>query len=276
MSDPTEPGRKLDLSLPAYTFQSRLDRISNWLENSSKTEVLWLLPETKIIQRVRAALGADIANVPDEDIAVQIRAWAERNHSPLGNQLPPQTPTTGDPDWLARFKRLVTSIPGSVGCRFDQGSASLSISGLTASLRTGKAELSVSRGWDGAIQFKTEVPNAVFTASLSPQEWKLTFTLGNLAPSISDLESVFKKGEAALRGVLAEVDKINWRDAAKTKDRFEPYLDPLKAAVDAAAKAAAQKPGSVNLGLWASGDVPAAPSDTRHGVVLGLRLTVLF
>jgi len=274
MAEPRDPVRKLDLSVSPYAYQARLDRVANWLENSKS--LLQILPEAEVIRSVRAGLGAEVANLGDAEIGGEVRRWAERHGYRLVNPPTVKPPVDGEPEWLARFKRLVSTIPGSVYCNFNQGSASVSLSGLTAKLRTGKAQVSISRGWDGAIQFKTEVPNAVFTASLSPERWNLTFTLGNLAPSISDLETVFRKGEAALRGVLAETDKINWRDPSKTKDLFEPYLDPLKAAVDAAAKTAAQKPGSVNLGVWASGDVPGAPAGAQHGVLLGLRLTVLF
>lgn len=266
--------RKLDLSISPYSYQAKLDRVANWLEESKSG--LQLLPEAEVVRRVRAGLGSQVEILSDAEIGAEIRSWAERHGYRLVSPPVVKPSAGGEPDFIRRFKRLVSEIPGSVQWRFDQGSATISISGVTAALRTGKTQVSIGRSWDGAIQFKTEVPNAVFAASVSPEKWNLTFTIGSLAPDISQLETVFRKGEAALRGMLAETEKIDWKDLSKTKDQFSGYLDPIKSAVDAAAKTAAQKPGSVNLGVWAWGEVPGAPASAQKGAGIGLRLTVLF
>src|SRR5262249_4567438 len=90
-----------------------------------------------------------------------------------------------------------------------------------------------------------------------------------LAPNLADLEPVFQKGEAALRGALGNLQKVDWSNPTKTKQVFAPYLDPVKAAVDAVSKAAAVKPGDISFGLWVGGD-------TSGGVTGGLLLTIVF
>lgn len=274
MPDTSLSMRKPDLSISPYSYQAKLDRVANWLEESKSG--LQLLPEAEVIRRIRAGLGAQVDILSDAEIGAEVRSWAERHGYRLVSPPVVKPKIGGEPDFIRRFKRLVSEIPGSVNWRFDQGSATVSISGVTAALRTGKTQVSIGRSWDGTIQFKTEVPNAVFAASLSPEKWNLTLTIGSLAPDISQLETVFKKGEAALRGVLAETEKIDWKDLSKTKDRFSGYLDPIKSAVDAAAKTSAQKAGSVNVGVWAWGDVPGAPASAQRGSGVGLLLTVLF
>jgi hypothetical protein len=107
----------------------------------------------------------------------------------------------------------------------------------------------------------------------------MTFTIGKKAPNISDMEQVFKNGEAAIRGVVSNLDKVDFTDLGKTKDRFSPYLDPIKAAVDAASKTAALRPGEVNVGALVQGTMPGSGSGTAgvgSGVTAGVGVTITF
>lgn len=269
------PGpRKLDLSLPPDYLARPSMRVGDWLEKN--TNSLRALVEAQIIQRVRSALSAEISALSDADIAAQVKAWADRHGFRLVSPPPFSPHSAGESEIVSRLKKLFGSIPTSVQCNWNQGSATLSVSGATATLDAGKLKFAVSGGWNGEVQFKTQAPNAVFTASISPEKWSLTFTMGRLAPNISDLESVFKKGETALRGVLAEAGKIDWNNPSRVKDQFSPYLDPIKAAVDTASKIAAQRPGDVSFGAWIQGGVPGAPDSAPRGVTAGIRLTILF
>jgi hypothetical protein len=273
MPESRDQPRRLNLSLSSDYLAKPMMRVGDWLEKN--TNSLRALAEAQIVQRVRAGLGSEVSVLSDSDIAAQVRAWAS-NHGFRLVSPPPVSPMGGESEIVRRLKRLFGSMPGAVQYTGNQGSATISVSGLTATMNAGKVQVAISRGWNGEVQFKTQAPGAVFTASLSPDKWSLTLTIGRLAPSIADLETVFRKGEAALRGVLAEAGKIDWRDPSKTKQQFSPYLDPIKAAVDAASKTAAQRPGDVSLGAWLQGGVPGAPESAPRGVTAGIRLTVLF
>jgi hypothetical protein len=107
-------------------------------------------------------------------------------------------------------------------------------------------------------------------AEMSEKDWRMTLAFGELAPNLNELESVFRKGETALRGALGDLDKVDWKNPSRTRQVFAPYLDPIKSAVDAAAKTAKQRPGDMNLGLWVSG------SRSGPGVAGGVQLTILF
>ena len=72
-----------------------------------------------------------------------------------------------------------------------------------------------------------------------------------------------------MRGVLSNLDKVDFRDPGKTKTQFSPYLDPIKSAIDAASKTAAARPGDVSFGAWVQGGAP--PSQVFD--FQGLRVT---
>jgi hypothetical protein len=137
-------------------------------------------------------------------------------------------------------------------------------------LQSGNLQHSLTRSWGGDLQFKTQAPGVAFTASMGEKDWKMTLAFGQLAPDLNELESVFKKGEAALRGALGDLDKVDWKNPSKTKQVFTPYLDPIKSAVDAASKSAKLRPGDLALGAW----VGSSPSG--GGVAGGVQLTILF
>jgi hypothetical protein len=134
----------------------------------------------------------------------------------------------------------------------------------------------VQVGWDKTVQLSTEVAGMTFEASVGPQNWSMTFTIGKKAPNISDMESVFKNGEAAIRGVVSNLDKVDFRDPGKTKDLLSPYLDPIKAAVDTASKTAALRPGEVNVGAFVQGTMPGSGTPGAGGVTAGVGITITF
>ncbi len=269
MADGDMP-RKIDLSLPANYFSKPMTRVRDWLEKN--TNSLRAVAEPQIVLRIRGALGSEISVLNDGDISALVRSWAEDHGFRLVTP-PGPPPGIKESELKARLARLFGAIPTEINCDWGSGRGTISVSGLTAKLYAGKMQYSISRSWGGDLQFKTQAPGAVFAASLSSEKWSLTFTMGKLAPSISDLESVFKKGQAALIGAVGEIPNIDWSSVSKTKEKFAPYLDPIKSAVDAVSKTAALKPGDVSFGAWIEGGVPGGKA---QGVTGGLRLTILF
>jgi hypothetical protein len=265
MSEP----RKIDLNLSPTYFSKPMSLVSDWLDKN--TASLRASTEPQIILRVRGALGSQISVLNDGDISALIKSWAQSKGIRL-----PGTPAGDHPlqtgEIITKLKKLFGAIPTEVNVNWRGGSASITVSGATLNLRSGKVQYSVGTPWSGALDFKTQVPGAVFAASLSSDKWKMSFTIGKLAPDISKLEDVFKSGEKALRGAIGDLDRIDWHSASKTKEVFSPYLDPIKNAVDAAVKAAAVKPGDVSFGIWVEGPTSGGP----QGVSGGLRLTIVF
>src|SRR5260370_5354805 len=210
------------------------------------------------MQRARGALGPDLARLNNGDLAAQIAEWAKSHGSVVPGRSAAVRP--GDPEVVDRLKKLFASIPTDVKWVGPGGdSVAINVSGFTATVNSGQTRSTLSLGWDQAIAFKTQTSGMTFAASIGPQNWSLTFTMGRMAPNISDLESIFKKGEAAMRGGLSNLDKVDFRDPGKTKTQFSPYLDPIKSPIDAASKTAAARPGDVSFGAWVQGGVPGAP-----------------
>ena len=265
-----DPPRKIDLSLPANYFAGPMTRVSDWLNQN--TNSLRALNEAQIVQRVRTALAADITRLNDGDIAALVEAWAD-DHGFRLVRPPGPPPGVKESEITARLKRIFGAIPTKLEYDWTGGKAAITVSGATAALTSGKTEVSVTGTWGGELQFKTQAQGAAFAASMSSEAWKLSFTIGKLAPDLSSLETVFKKGQSALVGALGEIPNIDWKDPAKTKEKFAPYLDPIKAAVDAASKVAGMKPGDISFGVWVEGGMPGGPA---KGVSGGLRLTIVF
>ncbi len=272
MPDPPGAPRRLNLNLPSDYFSKPTTKLYDWLDNN--TASLRILSEAQIIQKARAALGPDLQRLNDADLAAHIRAWAKSHNFMLAGGPGAAPVHAGDPEVVERLKKFFGSIPTEVKWVGDQGSAAINMSGLAATLDAGKVKYAISQGWDGTVQFKTQTSGMTFAASLGPKNWSLTFNIGRTAPNLSDLENVFKKGETALRGVVSNLDKVDFQDPGKTKQQFSPYLDPIKQAIDAASKAAALRPGSVSVGAWFQGGVPGAPE--AGGVSGGIRLTIVF
>jgi hypothetical protein len=273
MADWAGPPRKINLNLPSDYLHKPTAKFVDWLE--ANTASLRMLSEDQIIQKARAALGPDLARLNNGDLAAQIAEWA-RSHGFVVTGSGGSAPVrAGDPEVVDRVKKLFASIPTNVKWVYPGGdSVAIDVSGFTATVNSGQTRSTLSLGWDQAIEFKTQTSGMTFAASIGPQNWSLTFTIGRMAPNISDLELIFKKGEAAMRGVLSNLDKVDFRDPGKTKNQFSPYLDPIKSAVDAASKTAATRRGDVSFGAWVQGSVPGVPG--AGGVSGGVGLTILF
>jgi len=272
MANPGRSPRKINLNLPGDYFSVPTTKFVEWLE--ANTSSLRLLSEDQIIQRARTAVGPELSRLNNDDLAAQIREWAKSNQLVLPGSVGAARVHAGDAEVVDRLKKLFASISPEVKWVYPGGDAAINVSGFTATVSSGQTRSTLSLGWNETIQFKTQTSGMTFAASLGPQNWSLTFTIGRMAPNIADLEQVFKKGETAIRGVLSNLDKVDFRDPGKTKNQFAPYLDPIKSAIDAASKTAATRPGDVSFGAWAQGGVPGTGG--VGGVSGGVGLTILF
>ncbi len=263
--------------------------LRDWLLKN--TDKLRLRPERDIILMARLELAPQISEMDNGDIAWEIHKWAE-THSllPVNWQgtpafLVPGNPgaapvRAGDPEILDRLKALLRtlgSIPTELKWVGDGASAGISFTGLTATVGQSGAKAQVTADWDRTLEFKTDISGMTFSAKIDPvnENWTMTFTIGRQAPNLSDVANVFQQGESAIRGVLANADKVDFSNPGKTIQLFTPYVTPIKAAVDAAAKTAAQRPGDISFGVSLRGGFPGAPSAPVGVTVMGL-LTIVF
>ena len=259
--------RKPGLGIPKNYFEGPMTIVCEWLERN--TDSLRVLQAPQILQRVRAALGSQVAALNDEDVHVAIRGWAKEHG--FSSVYPPGSPISKAQEFeiITRVKKVLSAIPTDVSVDGKNAAIKISVTGPTATLKAGSARISVGGDWSGALQFKTEASGAVFAASISQQNWSLTFGMGKLVPNLADMDTVLKNGEAALRGALSDLNKVDWSSPAKTKQLFSPYLDPIKSAVNAVSRTVSLKPGELNLGAWVAGDVSG-------GVTSGIRLVIVF
>lgn len=261
MGDP----RKLNLNLPADYIDKPAGLVRSWLQ--SNTASIRMLDHPQIATRVRTALGTQIRAISDSYLATLIAEWA-RNNGIASSTLPPRV-APGEPEIVAQLKKVFGAIPTSIKANLGSVGGEISVSGTTATVRTGPAVHSASRSWGGSYEFKTQVPGAAFIFTLSEKDWRMSLTFGSDAPDLSSLDGVFRKGEAAMRGALGNIDKLDVRNPGKSKQVLAPYLDPIKAAVTAAVKSIGVKPKSINFGVWTG-------SGPTTGATAGVQLTITF
>ena len=266
---------------------SPVSLLQDWLLKN--TDNLRLIPERDIILQARLALP-EISDMDNGDIAWEIHKWAE-THSFLPvnfvgtpSFVVPGSPgaapvRAGDPEILERLKALLKtlqSIPTEVKWTGDGASAGVSVSGATASLGKGNEKLQATAGWDRTLELKTDLSGMTFSAKIDPvnKNWTMTFTIGRQAPNLSDVANVFQQGDGALRGVVSNLDKVDFSSPGKTVRQFTPYVTPIKAAVDAASKIAAQRPGDISFGVSLKGGSQTSPGS--GGVTATGLFTVVF
>lgn len=261
MGDP----RKANFSLPADYIDKPASQVRSWLQSNSPT--IRMLDPPAITARVRSVLGMQIRALNDADLAVLVDEWARNNGIAPSNPAPRGAP--GEPEILAQLKKTFGAIPTSIKLNRNNVGGEISVSGATATIRTGPMVSAVSRGWGGNFELKTQVPGAAFVLALDQKDWRMSLTFGSDLPDLSSLDGVFRKGEAAMRGALANIDKLDMRNPAKSKQILTPYLDPIKSAVTAAARSASARQNSVNVGVW-TGSSPST------GATAGIQLTIVF
>lgn len=268
---------------------SPVQLLQDWL--TKNTDQLRLRPERDIILLARLELAPQISEMDNGDIAWEIHKWAE-THSllPVNWQgtpgfLVPANPgaapvRAGDPEILDRLKALLKtlgSIPTDLKWVGDGGSAGISFSGASITSGKGNEKATITAGWDRTLELKTDISGMTFSAKIDPvnENWTMTFTIGRQSPNLSDVANVFQQGEGAVQGVLANADKVDFSNPGKTVQQFTPYLTPIKQAVDAAGKIAAQRPGDISFGVSLKGGLPGAPA-TAGGVTATALFTVVF
>lgn len=261
MGDP----RKVNLSLPADYIDKPSGQVRSWLQ--SNTSSIRMLDQSQIVARVRTALGPQIRALNDGDLAALVAEWAKANGIAPAT-IPPRA-APGEPEIVAQIKKTFGAIPTSIKFNRSNVGGEISVSGATAQIRTGPLLNSLSRSWGGNYEFKTQVPGAAFVLAVGESDWRMSLTFGSEVPGLSSLDAVFRKGEAAMRGALSNIDKLDLRNPGKSKQVLAPYLDPIKSAVTAAAKSASVKSNSINFGVWTG-------SGASTGATAGVQLTIVF
>ncbi len=258
--------------------QTPVSLLRDWLAKNSDS--MLMMPEHDIILRARLEVPA-IAQMDNGDIAWEIHQWA-KTHSLLPVDVPgnpgssASTPVrAGDPaiiDSLKALLKTLKSVPTEIKWTGKDASAGISVSGVTATL----GNLEATAGWDRTLELKTTVSDMEFSAKIDPvnKNWEMTFTIGDGVPNLSDVTTVFQKGESALRGVVTNAGKVDLKDPSKTVQQFKPYVDPIKDAVDAASKIAKHRPGDISFGVGLKGPLPNSPD--RGGVTVTAVITIFF
>ena len=266
--------------------QTPVSMLRDWLEKN--TANLRMRQERDIILSARLEVP-EISQMDNGDIAWEIHQWAT-THSFLPQDVPGNpsyvagspgaTPVrAGDPEIVDRLKSLLKtlqSVPTEIKWTGKDASAGITVSGLTASLGAGAVKFEAKAGWDKTLELKTSVSNMSFTAQIDPvsKTWNMTFTIGEEVPNLSDVTTVFQKGESAMRGVISNIGNIDPKDPSKTVSQFTPYVDPIKEAVKAASQIAKQRPGNVTFGVSLKSGSPDSSND--RGVTVTAVITIFF
>ena len=258
--------------------QTPVSLLRDWLAKNGDS--MRMMPERDIILSARLEVPA-IAQMDNGDIAWEIHQWA-KTHSLLPVDVPgtpgssAATPVrAGDPEIIDKLKSLLKtlkSVPTEIKWTGKDASAAISVSGVTATL----GPVEATAGWDRTLELKTKVSDMEFSAKINPvdKNWEMAFQIGEEVPNLSDIASIFTKGESAMRGVIMNADKVDLKNPSKTVQQFKQYVDPIKEAVDAASKIAKQRPGDISFGVSLKGPLPNSPN--QGGVTVTAVITIFF
>jgi len=262
--------------------------LQEWLTKNKDS--LRMQPERDIRTMARIELGSKISAMDSGDIGWEIHKWAEKNSLLPVNwdgaspSIVPGTPgaapvRAGDSEAMDKLKALMKTlgtIPTELKWVGDGVTAGISFTGATISGSGNGVKAQVTAGWDRTVEFKTDVRGMTFSAKIDPvnQNWTGTFTIGRQAPNLSDVANVFQAGDSAAQNVLQNAGKVDLSNLGKTAQLFAPDLAPIKAAVDAASKIAAQRPGDISFGVSLKGGLPGTPG--ASGVTATGLFTIVF
>ncbi len=198
--------------------------------------------------------------------------------APINPSIPPAplTPNRLGP-LLDDVKRAVGRVADGVTYTRGAGSVNIKATGVTGKLKSGSGSASASVSWSGTVGLKAESGPVHFAAEISKDHWEmsLTFPDDDAVPNLTTLPTVFEKGEAAMRKVVAaSAGFSSISDVGKIGAVVKQNSDDLKAAVEAASGIPSAKKKSGTSFGFKLGSPPALPG--HDGIQPGVQGTMNF
>jgi hypothetical protein len=242
--------------------------IRQWL--TPNTPRLRLLTMDQLVSMVRRNV-VEAGRLADIEVQEAVRQWAGEQQVVI-----PTLPLTGTPTFAST---LNVQIPDAVKKAFsiatdgidvvktDMGRVNISVKGATAQL--GRVRTTVS--WGGSLGVDIPLTGFQLAGKLDKDHWEITLSSpGETSlPDLSKLAETFRKGEAAMRGILSATASMpNLNNVSEITAAISPHVSPAKDAVQALVEIAKSQPG-VSYGVTFGGS-------TEGGITLSATLTVRF
>jgi hypothetical protein len=200
-------------------------------------------------------------------------------------------PPAATPEPHPASKSFFESLGEGVDVKIAGQSVNLSIHGLTKKLiRKGDLAANARVGFTGTLSVITSFRNWHYSAEISPTsgEWEmnLSYPIDSSPPDLTRLRAIVTRGREAAQGIVESItDPDTYRaleklDKDALKKKFEPYIDPIKYAIDAAQGLKEAKPG-VSFGVTAGsglgpGGPPSKATSPTDEVHVRAVLTIIF
>jgi len=224
--------------------------IQLWL-TTHKTEVRLATSLDSLVDQMRLFVyGA--SQLSSDELKQVIVGWCKDNLV-FGPMLgPPQVKQTSDDEIKRSAKNGVQTQSDTPAVSHSGGKLVVKLTGLTAELKKGKFGAAAGMSWFGTASMEVSVGGLKLSGELSTTRWevKLTYPDDPVTPDLSKLEKTVSEAEKSLWGAMNSLSGFSSvKDIPRVKTKMQPYVQPLKDAVEAIQGAASTPPTGINFGL---------------------------
>jgi hypothetical protein len=242
--------------------------VRNWL--APNTPRLRLLTIDQLVSVVRRNV-VEAGRLSDIEVQEAVRQLAGEQQVVI-----PTLPLQGTPTFASTLKVQIPdavkkafsiAIDGIDVVKTDTGRVNISVKGATAQL--GRVKTTVS--WGGSLGIDVPVSGFQLAGKLDKDHWEISLSSPGESslPDLSKLAETFRKGEAAMRGILSATASLSdLNSVSEISAAITPHVSPAKDAVQALVDIAKSQPG-VSYGVTIGGS-------TEGGITVSATLTIRF
>lgn len=227
-----------------------ISNVRLWL-TLHKSEVQLARSPDSLMGQVRLfAYGA--SQLSNDELKQVISAWCVDNLV-FGPMMGPiDVKQASDEDIKQSAKKGVQTQSDTPTVSHSGGKLQVKLTGLTAELKKGKYGMAAGVSWFGTASMEVSVGGLKLSGELSTTRWevKLTYPDDPVTPDLSKLEKTVREAEKSLWGAMNSLSGFSsLNDIPRVKTKMQPYVQPLKDAVEAIQGAAKTPPTGINFGL---------------------------
>jgi hypothetical protein len=242
-----------------------------------------------VIADVKQSVFYGMSPISDDEIRTIVARWAAFNAvgllldpaltNPAASPAPRKPAPLSDSelsDLIDAIKKAVSTVGAGVTLpRKGAANINLSVTGLTAKLKTGGTSVSLGVSVGEALMFKVESGPFHVSANLSSSSWDITlsFPRDTYIHDLAKLPTVFTNGERAVEKIANALPGLdNVADIRKFTAVIKPDVAAVQEAIGAASGIAkANRTGGSSFG-FKLGSPPSTPG--QQGIPPGWQVTV--
>jgi hypothetical protein len=259
-------------------------RIKAYLE-ANRSTLQYRSDLAGVIEEIKLSVFYGNSPISDEEIRKVVAEWAMFNAAglllkpktadPAAAGPPPPPPPTSS-ELIDTVKKAIKTVNDGVKIGPDKHNVVLTVTGLTANLKSGDKSVTAGVSWSGALKLDAQSGPLHFSGKLSKDQWELTLTFpqDTSIPDLSTIGTVFTRGEAAVRNIaVATWNLPDVSDTAKVGALIKPHVGAVQEAVEAASGIAKAPKKGPSFGFKFGSP---EPGPGEQGIPRGVQGSVVF